>query len=167
LFHGYAPGYAQIIESPTQFQITPMQIDTWNRDKMNLTGSPFVPGPLLRNSLAPTNSLLYSGMLECPVTTRIRKNIQGAYVIAATAASMCDATIATAAECFAAAKKTLAFAVNVTKTEGSDPSKPEFCSMTSDAITGDLHVFFNKAASTFAPCGDGAGQPWSAALLTL
>ena len=30
-FHGYAPSYAQIIESPTEMQITPMQIDTWNR----------------------------------------------------------------------------------------------------------------------------------------
>ena len=28
-YHGYAPGYAQLIESPTQVQITPMQIDTW------------------------------------------------------------------------------------------------------------------------------------------
>ena len=41
----YAPSYAQIIESPTEMQITPMQIDTWNRDKMNLsTNSPFVSG---------------------------------------------------------------------------------------------------------------------------
>ena len=30
-YHGYAPGYAQLIDSPTAFQITPMQIDTWNR----------------------------------------------------------------------------------------------------------------------------------------
>merc|ERR1719236_196466 len=45
-FHGYAPGYAQVIDSPTQFQITPMQIDTWNRDKMNVSHpTKFVPGP--------------------------------------------------------------------------------------------------------------------------
>merc|ERR1712038_276763 len=42
-FHGYAPGYAQVIESPTSIYITPMQIDTWHRDKMNISaGSPFV-----------------------------------------------------------------------------------------------------------------------------
>ena len=35
-FHGYAPGFAQIIQSPHTFQITPMQIDTWNRDEMDL-----------------------------------------------------------------------------------------------------------------------------------
>ena len=38
-FHGYPPGTAQLIDSPTSFVATPMQIDTWNRDAM-----PFVPG---------------------------------------------------------------------------------------------------------------------------
>ena len=53
-FHGYAPGYAQVIESPRQFHITPMQIDTWNRDKMNLTyPSKMVSGPVPRSTLAP------------------------------------------------------------------------------------------------------------------
>ena len=28
-FHGYPPNYVQIVESPTESQITPMQIDTW------------------------------------------------------------------------------------------------------------------------------------------
>jgi hypothetical protein len=44
-FHGYAPGYAHLIQSPTSIQITPMQIDTFNRDKMNISHpSRFVPG---------------------------------------------------------------------------------------------------------------------------
>ena len=34
-FHGYPPGTAQLIDSPHSFVITPMQIDTWNRDKMD------------------------------------------------------------------------------------------------------------------------------------
>jgi hypothetical protein len=34
-FHGYAPGYGQVIGSPHTFQLTPMQIDTWNRDHMH------------------------------------------------------------------------------------------------------------------------------------
>eukprot|EP00403_Amphidinium_massartii_P006684 CAMPEP_0178382090 /NCGR_PEP_ID=MMETSP0689_2-20121128/6317_1 /TAXON_ID=160604 /ORGANISM="Amphidinium massartii, Strain CS-259" /LENGTH=525 /DNA_ID=CAMNT_0020002289 /DNA_START=98 /DNA_END=1675 /DNA_ORIENTATION=- len=72
-FHGYAPGYVQVIDSPTKFQMTPMQIDTWNRDRMNLTyPSPFVAGPLPKASLAPPDAL-YSGLLECPVTTRLHK----------------------------------------------------------------------------------------------
>ena len=61
-FHGFAPGYGQVIESPQSLQLTPMQIDTWNRDKMDLrTGEPFVPGPLPRNSLAPPGAG-YSGV---------------------------------------------------------------------------------------------------------
>ena len=31
-FHGYPAGFAQLIESPTDWHITPMQIDTRNRD---------------------------------------------------------------------------------------------------------------------------------------
>ena len=74
-YHGYAPGFAQVIQSPRQFQITPMQIDTWNRDEMPITEpSPFVPGPLPRTSEAPADAV-YSGLLECPVTTRIKKNV--------------------------------------------------------------------------------------------
>jgi len=47
-FHGYAPGFAQVIQSPHSIQITPMQIDTWNRDLMNLDDPKmkFVPGPV-------------------------------------------------------------------------------------------------------------------------
>ena len=50
-FHGYAPGFAQVIESPRSFQITPMQIDTWHRERMNISNTgqhlpKFVPGPL-------------------------------------------------------------------------------------------------------------------------
>jgi len=54
-YHGFAPGYALVIDSPTSFQITPMQIDTWNREAMNISGPlppRFVPGPLPRASLA-------------------------------------------------------------------------------------------------------------------
>ena len=38
------------------------------------TGEPFVPGPLPRNSVAPPNAA-YSGLLECPLTTRLTKVI--------------------------------------------------------------------------------------------
>ena len=90
-YHGLAPPFAQVIESPVSFDLEPMQIDTWNRDEMNLTGGPFVPGPQPAKtflgswpagsdgptkwpsgSLAPTSGpdAVYSGLLECPLTTR-------------------------------------------------------------------------------------------------
>eukprot|EP00729_Bicosta_minor_P023654 gene23654-27550_t len=73
--HMAPPGYAQLVESPSQLSGSPMQIDTWNRDKMNITGGKFVSGPVPKNSLAPTSGpdAKYSGLLECPLTTNIRK----------------------------------------------------------------------------------------------
>ena len=96
-YHGLAPPFVQVIESPRALAMTPMQIDTWNRDKMNLTGSPFVPGPVPKKreagdwpagsdgarrwpagNLAPLEGPdLYSGILECPLTTRIKKTLTG------------------------------------------------------------------------------------------
>jgi hypothetical protein len=76
-YHGFPAPYARLLESPHQFQFTPMQIDTWNRDEMNISEpSPkFVSGPQPHNSLAKHKDALYSGLLECPLTTRINKTI--------------------------------------------------------------------------------------------
>ena len=66
-FHAYAPPFAQLVESPHEFSGSPMQIDTWNRDKMDINGtSPFVPGPYPEHALAPKEGpgAIYSGLLE-------------------------------------------------------------------------------------------------------
>ena len=58
-----------------------MQIDTWNRDAMNLTGSKFVPGPQPKQSGARPRhgeEMFYSGILECPLTTRVTKHLENA-----------------------------------------------------------------------------------------
>jgi len=160
-FHGYAPGLAQVIESPTELQVTPMQIDTWNRDKMNVSHpTKFFPGPLPRNSLAPTENPQYSGMLECPVTTRIRKDVQGGYVAKASGACETGSKIATASECFAAAKAALDDgSANFTFTSVSDEGKPPGCSALADASIGNfIHVFFNADIGTQIECGHGAQQ---------
>jgi hypothetical protein len=52
-YHGLPPPFAQVVESPDRVHVTPMQIDTWNRDKMNLTGGKFVPGPYPKKSDGP------------------------------------------------------------------------------------------------------------------
>ena len=66
--HVYAPPFAQLVESPHEFSGSPMQIDTWNRDKMDINGtSPFVPGPYPEHVLAPREGepgAIYSGLLE-------------------------------------------------------------------------------------------------------
>jgi hypothetical protein len=79
-FHGYPRNYAQLIRSPRYFDLQPMQIDTRNRDPRYINQSKFVPGILPRESTAPSDAT-YSGLLECPCTTRINKTINHAYDI--------------------------------------------------------------------------------------
>eukprot|EP00931_Biecheleriopsis_adriatica_P117231 TRINITY_DN9276_c0_g1_i1.p1 TRINITY_DN9276_c0_g1~~TRINITY_DN9276_c0_g1_i1.p1 ORF type:complete len:531 (-),score=73.17 TRINITY_DN9276_c0_g1_i1:23-1615(-) len=66
-YHGFPTGFVQPIHKPDRFIFTPMQINTRNPDGSGLPG-----GPLPRSSQAPPNAT-YSGLLECPCTTRIRK----------------------------------------------------------------------------------------------
>ena len=82
-YHGYPRSYAQLLESPTTFHITPMQIDTHNRD---YNGSGFKAGPLPRSSAAPKDAV-YSGLLECPCSTRRTKVYTKNYDMCADSAS--------------------------------------------------------------------------------
>ena len=61
--------------SPKYFNIQPMQIDTRNRDPKYINSSIFKAGLLPNRSAAPSNAS-YSGLLECPCTTRINKTIR-------------------------------------------------------------------------------------------
>merc|ERR1719261_300425 len=77
-FHGYPNGFAQLIESPTMWHITPMQIDTRNRDcGANYTDvkncTKFTPGPEPRQARygrGTPKDTNYSGILECPCNSR-------------------------------------------------------------------------------------------------
>mmetsp|Transcript_48596 Transcript_48596/g.135802 ORF Transcript_48596/g.135802 Transcript_48596/m.135802 type:complete len:784 (-) Transcript_48596:90-2441(-) len=158
-FHGFPPGYAQIIQSPEQLQITPMQIDTWHREHMNLTGSPFVSGPVPRNSLAPRDGpdALYSGLLECPVTTRLRKDIDAGYKTIAV--GQCQDAIQTAAECFSAASRELGLEAQEwqqTNTTAKDSSQPSGCSAAVDMVARALVVTFNSGGT--GDCGAHASR---------
>ena len=77
-FHGYPNGYAQLLNSPKYFNIQPMQIDTRNRDPRYINDTHFHPGIMPMNSAAPANAN-YSGLLECPCTSRIKKTIEYNY----------------------------------------------------------------------------------------
>lgn len=67
-FHGLPKGYVQPIWSPSTFSMTVMQINTLNPDGSGKRG-----GPLPRGSKAPPNAS-YSGLLECPCTTRVDRS---------------------------------------------------------------------------------------------
>ena len=121
----------------------------------------FVPGPVPRTSLAPTSGpdVLYSGLLECPLTTRIRKVIDKGYGLRGAGGSCgdhgaADAPIATAAECFAAVAETVGAGADCSHAVGSDSSRPPGCSVVADAQGGGCSAYFNEAAGG-ARCGAG------------
>ena len=123
-----------------------MQIDTWNRELM--TGAKFFPGPLPRNSLAPPHAP-YSGLLECPMTTRIKKVLADGYNVQL--AGACTDAITSFEECRAALSQLTSATSPIKITEVSSATLPAGCTA---ALQGsDVVGFFNKAASATVDCG--------------
>ena len=114
---------AQLIDSPTTFHIQPMQIDTKNRF---YNGTDFKPGVLPRSSTAPPNAS-YSGLLECPCTTRIRKEINVTYAVKNS--GTCDKAIDNSVECFRAFHQVNPNPVNETQLVVDSPNLPNGCSI--------------------------------------
>ena len=153
-YHGFPEPYARLIESPRQFQFTPMQIDTWNRDEMNISvdSPPFISGPQPRNSLAVHKDAAYSGLLECPFTTRLSRMWQDSHSVQLE--GTCEYPVENAAACFAGAAAAIGQGVLLTNSSGSNASMPSGCSATA---SGDkIHVFWNEVASA-ARCGGESG----------
>jgi len=73
-YHGLPQGFVQPIVSPVDFVFNPMQINTKNPDGSGTRG-----GPLPRSSAAPPHAA-YSGILECPCTTRVVKNVSASTI---------------------------------------------------------------------------------------
>lgn len=96
-FHGYPRNNAQLIRSPRVFKLQPMQIDTRNRDIRYINSSVFHPGIMPNRSAAPINAS-YSGLLECPCTTRINKTIIYKYDIQTN--NICDKCITDPEICY-------------------------------------------------------------------
>lgn len=165
-FHGFSPSNVLVIDSPTSMQISPMQIDTWNRDQMNISGPlppEFVPGPLPRASLSQHDSL-HSGLLECPMTTRLTKVVDSAsYVLIDRSEhqepAVCEERIVTSYECYEAAGVLLGNVAAAVRNEtGKDRNQPRGCSIiTTDAETHNSNrnshrVFFNEFPSSRVSC---------------
>jgi hypothetical protein len=88
-YHCYPTGYAQLIKRPTSFSITPMQIDTWNRNLMNHTGI-FVPPSNIEvdKYMLPKSSQIrdlhksnYNPIMECPCSDRLKKRLEMTYIL--------------------------------------------------------------------------------------
>eukprot|EP00812_Abedinium_dasypus_P000841 NODE_109_length_2084_cov_290.840315.p1 GENE.NODE_109_length_2084_cov_290.840315~~NODE_109_length_2084_cov_290.840315.p1 ORF type:complete len:681 (+),score=169.76 NODE_109_length_2084_cov_290.840315:29-2044(+) len=148
-FKGYARGFAQLIASPTYYLSVPMIINT-NKKLTNDTS----PGPinhelLPRNSLAPPDAL-YSGIDECPCTTRTTK-ILDSYV--ATSHGHCEHVIETPEECEAAAR-ILGLTPVTPRNVSRNGTLPAGCSAIS--TNGTWKLLFNFDVSSSSQCGAGA-----------
>jgi hypothetical protein len=86
-YHGYPARFAQLIQSPDTFHITPMQIDTWNRDTMK-NSSRYQPGgaapPPPKSSQIPADTAGYNGLIECPCSDRLVKEWHVTYALGST-----------------------------------------------------------------------------------
>ena len=147
-FHGYPSGFAQVIYAPDTFHLQVMQIDTHNRDH---NGPEFVPGPQPKASQAPPDAK-YSGLLECPCTDRIKKDIHTVY--AAQTKGACPTSVLNASECFAAAH-TIGTPSNATTQTVSDKTIPSGCSVVRSPEDTVSKIFFNTK-SDGASCGGGS-----------
>ena len=114
---------AQLIDSPTTFHIQPMQIDTKNR---HYNGTDFKPDLLPKASAAPPNAS-YSGLLECPCTTRINKVVNITYNTQNQ--GTCDKIVDRPTECFKAAMKLDASLANAKLKVLDSAEYPSGCSV--------------------------------------
>ena len=138
-YHGYPPGYAQLIESPDLFHVVPMQIDVWNRAMTNAT---FLPGPKPKNSPIPP-SAGYNGLIECPCTDRLPKEWHMTYTLSA---DKCQGSIVDSSECFVAAQQVIPSTEYSTRTV-EDPAVPSGCTA-SIQEDGSVEATWNAAAAT-------------------
>lgn len=105
---------------------------------------------------------VYSGLLECPLTTRIRKQLTGggwndsfaANIACSQTANTCPQRLSTPEACFAGAKQlSISPTSHVTTAQGSSTELPSGCSVQVNGT--DVHVFFNTNAKSPACCGAG------------
>jgi hypothetical protein len=117
-FHGYPKGYAHLIHSPHTYQVQPMQIDTHNRD---YNGPGFKAGIEPKSSTAPPDAD-YSGLLECPCTTRIKKVWSDTYTTQF--GGFCPTGVKNSSTCFRAVSTIVpSFQERIV----DDPTKPTGC----------------------------------------
>lgn len=164
-FHGYPAGYAQLIESPEEWHITPMQIDTRRRECGATAASinnctRFVPGPepkQARYGLGIPEGTNYSGILECPCNDRFggdpifypeagTKVIEHKYSAVDAAACPAADTMETNTSCFEAGAVIGINATRIVNRTVSSASLPHACSVTTQE-DGSAVVTFNEAAS--------------------
>ena len=181
-FHGYPDGYAQIISNPETWHITPMQIDTRNRDcgaNASDVGkctkfTPSIEPKQARYGRGAPKGTPYSGVLECPCNGRYggdwvfygndtkTKQMTHQYTAQNSGACPLGDAIESAQACFdsAAAIGVAAPGATQTNTTSASARSSPGCSVTGGA-GGGATVTYNTNAHATGTCS-AAGQGTSA-----
>lgn len=163
-YHGYPSGYAQLIHSPTQWLVEPMQIDTHNRkyginDETGYKPS-FLPKQFANHSQTDHEHGL-SPLIECPCSTRITKRIVNTSSLLTTGS--CPGKITSQLECTKGVESISRVASSKTI---ANVSLPYGCIMmpTASGATSDLYdAVFNSASESKQTCemGEDLAFEWS------
>jgi hypothetical protein len=146
-YHGYPKGYAQLVHAPQSFSVIPMQIDTKNRDHPGTADEPgFVPGPLPPGGQVRDST--YSGLIECPCTTRLPKVWGMQY--STQNAGQCGAAVQNASECFKAVPSVQEARQYVNRSV-ANKTFPVGCSIV-PYPNGTAHAIWNSAGAS--SCGN-------------
>ena len=157
-YHGYPRGFAQLLHSPTQWVVEPMQIDTHNRN-FNLTDQPgykpwFLPKRDTINASMTNLDSSLSPLIECPCTDRITKTQVNISRIL-TSGKTCKATIQSLDECASAAKNVGANVLKVSSI--STAHLPRGCILKPRGNPGHkmpaYDLEFNSDQTSTAGCG--------------
>ena len=149
-YHGYPSGFGQLIHSPTQWIVEPMQIDTHNRnysitEQVGLQPA-FLPAMVSNNMTDLAGGL--SPLIECPCSDRITKST--VLVSSILTSGTCKALISSATDC---RQKMEEAGANVTSSATiHDSSWPPGCTMWPKDSTSYSAIF--NTAPTNHSCGN-------------
>ena len=155
-YHGYPSGYAQLIHSPTQWIVEPMQVDTHNRNyDINDDISGYKPWFLPKQFTDNNMTDLHSGMsplIECPCTDRITKSKTQVSVMV-TNGTCGDKVIGSMQACRAAIAGAGIVAHSIVGT--NDRTRPRGCLVEPVNSGATYNVFFNDVPMSDKQCGKG------------
>jgi hypothetical protein len=155
-YHGYPAGYAQLLASPTQWVVEPMQIDTHNRNygiNDEVGYKPWVLPAQVQNATQTEIHGANSGwspLLECPCTDRISRIVtRTSRLLAEPSTCAASERISSEAAC-ADAIAQMARVVSSSTTH--DKSRPAGCLALPAGAPGSVVALFNADSTSTATC---------------
>ena len=150
-------GTGQLIYSPTSFILQPMLINTnYQSNKTNQTARQlFHQAPMPAESLSPKGAM-YSGLMECPCTTRTVRIITG-YQTQSKGTCAKNMTVANSKECFNAVADLVSDVVSNVTESTNTAGAPSGCYILSHSNGNEAH--FNAMSNATSTCGDTSGRP--------